>query len=176
MDRKIELIQYLPPFIKEYREIQNIMSVENPEFQLVVNESEKIKNNQFIVSCDLSGIEKYEKLLDITPSTEDTLDSRKSRVLIRWNDSSSYTWKIFLQKMNSLCGTNFKVFEDWKHYKLHIITHLNMYGQVQELNNVIEYMIPANIETNVKNELSVLLENDMRFVMCVVECKILELS
>ena len=48
MIRDVNLIGYLPPFIQEYMEIRKIMQAENPEFQFVEDESEIIKNNQFI--------------------------------------------------------------------------------------------------------------------------------
>ena len=98
MLRTIDLLHYFPPFVQEYREIKHIMSAEEPEFQLVADESEILKNNQFIETCNEVGIARFEKILHITPSPDDTLESRRSRVLIRWNDAVPYTWKIFLQK------------------------------------------------------------------------------
>ena len=38
MSREIVLIDYLPPFLQGYREIQAIMTAENPEFQAVSDE------------------------------------------------------------------------------------------------------------------------------------------
>ena len=44
MVRDVNLIEHLPLFIQVYREIHLIMSAENPEFQLLADESERIKN------------------------------------------------------------------------------------------------------------------------------------
>lgn len=153
MVRQVDLIQYLPLFIAEYKEIQHIMDAENPEFQFTADEGERIKDNQFIVSCDASGIARFERLLKITPSSEDTLESRISRVLIRWNDVAPYTWKVFLQKMDSLCGTDFEVNADWKNYLFEVITHLDLFGQVDELEHILDFMIPANLVVISKNKL-----------------------
>lgn len=157
MIRDINLLHYLPLFVQEYREIKQIMQAEEPEFQLVADESEVVKNNQFITTCDENGIARFEKILHITPTAEDTLQSRISRVLIRWNDAVPYTWKIFLQKMQTLCGNNFTVEPDWNAYTLHIITHLDLYGQIDELENMLDYIMPCNILVTAENILDYIL-------------------
>lgn len=161
MDRTVNLIEYLPAFIAEYREMKRIMEAENPEFQLIADEGERIKNNQFIISCDSSGISKFEKLLNITPYSEDSLDSRKFRVLSRWGGGESYTWETLLQKMNSLCDTDFEVRGYWNQYELRITTHLDQQGQIKELENILDYMIPANIEVISDNDLIYTLKGDI---------------
>lgn len=176
MVRQIDLIQYLPQFVADYKEIQHILDSENLEFQIAIKESKKIQDNQFIITCNEVGISKFEKLLNITPSFEDTLESRISRVLIRWNDSSSYTWKVFLQKLHSLCGTDFELKTDWENYSMEIITHLNKYGQLDEINNMIEYMIPANIKSNVTNKLDFVLKSNICVSTHMIDCKIIEIK
>lgn len=160
MVREIDLLHYLPLFVQEYKEIQKIMKAEEPEFQLVADESEVLKNNQFISTCDETGIARYEKILHITPTSEDTLESRKSRVIVRWNDAVPYTWKVFMQKMQTLCGEDFELTEDWNNYQLYITTHLDIYGQVEELENILGYMPPANILIIAENVLNYLLSGN----------------
>lgn len=133
--------------------MQKITSAEDPEFQLVADESEVIKDNQFILSCNKTGISRFEDLLGITPSSSDTLQLRKARVLMKWNDLTPYTYEVFLQKMTALCGTNFESNPDWDKYYLEIITHLDQEGQVEELDNLLSYMIPANIDCRARNQM-----------------------
>ena len=45
MIRNVNLIEHLPLFVQEFREIQGIMNAENPEIQSVEDNSEQIKNN-----------------------------------------------------------------------------------------------------------------------------------
>ena len=154
MIRDVNLIEHLPLFIQEYREIQQTMSAENPEFQLGTNESEIIKNNQFIETSNLIGIAKFESLLGIHPLTDDTLESRISRVLTRWNDVVPYTYTAFIQKIMILCnGINFTINKNFNEYKMEIITHLELSGQVDELQYLLGFMIPGNLEITSKNEI-----------------------
>lgn len=176
MVRQVDLIQYLPLFIAKYKEIQHIMNAENPEFQFTADEGERIKDNQFIVSCDFSGIARFERLLKITPSSEDTLESRISRVLIRWNDVAPYTWKVFLQKMDSLCGTDFEVYADWGNYLLEVITHLDLFGQVNELEHILDFMMPANIQVISKNNLNYKISGNAFVGVGIAFCDLFDLT
>lgn len=151
MVRDISLIRYLPPFIAEYKEMQEIMNSENPEFILVAKEFERLLDDQFIITCDEVGIARFEDILGITPTSEDTLESRISRVLIRWNDVIPYTWKVFLEKIHTLCGDRFQINPNFDQYEMQIITFLDVYGQIDELERIIGYMIPANIKITAEN-------------------------
>lgn len=177
MIRDVNLIEYLPLFIQEFREIKHIMEAENPEFQLVIDESEKIKNNQFIESSDLSGISKFEKLLNILPSPDDTLESRVSRIMSRWNDVVPYTFKALVQKLISLCdGLNFTINRNFNEYKMEIITHLELSGQVDELQYLLGYMIPVNLELTSKNEIYCDSYGNQNIGMGMAFCQTFELS
>ena len=125
MIRIVKLEHYLPSYIQEYREIWKLMQAENPEFQLADDESEKIKNNLFIESCDEKGISRFESIMGIFPLDTDTLESRISRVLTRWNEKLPYTYLYLLSKLNSLCGTNnYEIVRKINEYEMDITTHL----------------------------------------------------
>lgn len=178
MIRDVNLLEHLPPFIQEYMEIREIMKTENPEFQLVEDESEIIKNNQFIQSCNLTGISRFEKLIGIVPSPDDTLESRINRVLVRWNDTVPYTWKTLLNKLDTLCGgsDNYEIIRKLDEHKLYITTHLDLYGQVEELDYFLSYMLPASMVLDAKNKLFINLNATARMAAGIVNCETFELS
>ncbi|MGW8381290.1 putative phage tail protein [Streptococcus parasuis] len=177
MIRDVNLIEHLPLFIQQFREIKSIMDAENPEFQLVIDESEKIKNNQFIETSDLVGISKFEKLLNIVPLADDTLESRISRIMTRWNDVVPYTYKALVQKLVQLCnGLNFTIDKNFNEYKMEIITHLELSGQVDDLQYLLGYMIPVNIELTSKNDIYCNSYGQSYIAAGSAHCKIINLS
>lgn len=177
MIRNVNLIEHLPLFIQEFREIKQITTSENPEFQMVIDESEKIKNNQFIKTSDLIGISKFESLLKINPLPDDTLESRISRVMSRWNDVVPYTYKALIQKLFQLCdGLNFTIDKNFPEYKMEIITHLELSGQVDELQYLLGYMIPENIVLTSKNDIYCNSEGQQNFAIGMAFCQTFELS
>lgn len=153
MDRK-KLIDYLPPIMQNFKEIKEITNAEQKEVDLIDGEISKVLDNAFIEDCDEYGIKKYEKLVGVTPTAQDTLESRKSRVLIRWNDFIPYSYRVLIQKLNIFCGVNnYDISGDLKNYELFISTHLSIVGQTTELEKMLDKMLPVPIVFTLFNDL-----------------------
>lgn len=178
MIRDVELLKHLPLFIQEYREIRTIMNAENPEFQMAEDETEIIFNNQFIQSCNLKGIAKFESLMGIVPEPDDTLASRISRVLTRWNDTVPYTFIVLCQRLDTLCGEgNYEIERDINNYTMDITTHLELVGQTDELEYMLGYMIPANIAMNVNNKIYLnMTDGTAKLASGITFCNIIEIT
>lgn len=150
--REPNIIEYLPLFMQEHREVKEVMTSENPEFQLTAIECEIIKDNQFIVSCDSKGIKRFEKILNISATEQEPLQSRVARVLNRWNDTVPYTFEGLIEKLEVLCGIgDFTIIKKFNEYKIEIETHLDKYGEVDELQYLFQYIMPGNIEIVSRN-------------------------
>lgn len=178
MIRDVELLKHLPLFIQEYREIRTIMNAENPEFQMAEDETEIIFNNQFIQSCNLKGIAKFESLMGIVPEPDDTLASRISRVLTRWNDTVPYTFIVLCQRLDTLCGEgNYEIERDINNYTMDITTHLELVGQTDELEYMLGYMIPANIAMTVNNKIYLnMTDGTAKLASGITFCNIIEIT
>lgn len=155
MVRRVDLVSYLPPYLQEYKENVATLQAENPEFILIWNAQDRVLYNCFIETADAYGISRYEKLLGIYPTSDDTLESRRSRVRVRWALSVPYTIKTLIEKLNILCGNgsfilshNFKV-----GYTISVVTYLENYGQTEELNNLLQEMLPENIVIDSVNQI-----------------------
>lgn len=155
MVRDVDLVSYLPPYLQEYKENIAALNAENPEFILVWSATDRVLYNCFIETADSYGISRYENLLGILPTADDTLESRRARVRVRWTSSIPYTLKTLIEKLNMLCGEgsyilshNFRV-----GYTISIITYLENYGQTEELNNLLQEILPENIVINSTNEI-----------------------
>lgn len=152
MIREVNLLGYLPLFMQEYLEIRQIMLSENPEFQLVEDESEIIKNNQFISTCNENGICRYEDMLGIIPKSNDTLNERIIKVLIRWNNTLPYTIKALNAKLKIICSDkgSYEIIPDFNNYKITLIVSLSLNSQLVELEHILHDMLPANIDYLIK--------------------------
>ena len=119
----VKLIQYLPEFIAEYKEIKAITDVENPEYNLFWDRLRQTINNQFITTCDEQGISKFEKMLKLYPYESDTLEMRIARVLVEWNAQLPYTMRSFRQMLDVLCGVgNYQINLKHNEYVIEINT------------------------------------------------------
>jgi hypothetical protein len=146
MIRDVDLVSYLPPFMADFKEISVTLEAENPEFRIVWEAADRVLYNEFIATADEYGISRFENILNILPSKEDTLESRRARVQARWFNMIPYTIKALIGKLTALCSdTDFTISKYFDFYRLEIETDLELYGQVEELENIIETMIPCNM-------------------------------
>ena len=84
MIREVDLVSYLPPFMAKYREPAAALEAEDPEFLLAWSAADRILNNRFLSTADEYGISRFEKMLKIYPDKADDIETRRTRVLLRW--------------------------------------------------------------------------------------------
>lgn len=152
----VNLAEYLPPFLREYKELRAVTDAENPEFSLLRDAAERVLKNEFIETADEFGISRFEKLLGILPSKDDTLESRRARVYSRWFTELPYTLKMFVERLAAMSGgTEFSVTEDYEHRRVAVETRFELYGQTDELERLVELMFPCNIIADLRNTVTV---------------------
>lgn len=159
MIRDVDIESYLPHYLRGYKEISETLKAENPEFNLLWVRIDRLLSNLFIDTADEYGISRMEDLLGILPSKQDTLESRRSRVQSLWWNPTPYSIRAFVKKLSELCGEgNFEVdTSKLEEYLLNIVTHLNQYGQVDNLKRIVSGMVPENMRVEVMNEIVTLM-------------------
>lgn len=146
MTRTVSLLDYLPPYMREYREMQQIMAVEDPELQSLSDRTESIRNNQFIASCDLSGVKNFEKLSGIDPEPADSLNTRKSRLLAKWTDNIPYTVRVLRRKLDELCGKgSYSLTVDNSAYTVSVETDFESIVLNRVIDSLLSEILPANL-------------------------------
>lgn len=162
MIRDVDLVSYLPPFMAEYRETNITLTAENPEFVLVWKAADRTLKNEFIATADEYGIGRFEKILHILPSRNDTLESRRSRVQSRWFTALPYTWRMLIRKLIALCGENdFTITKQFDFYRMDLDVHLELFGQVEELERILEFMLPCNMVMDIQNKFDMKVEGSV---------------
>lgn len=156
MIREVDLVSYLPPFMAEYREVRGALDAENPEFAIAWQAADRTLRNAFIETADEYGIGRFEQMLKICPSGTDTLESRRRRVAARWFRALPYTERMLLEKLIVLCGgSDFTVTKHYERYTIELEVSLTLYGQIEELERLIEGMLPCNMTVFVRNTIFV---------------------
>lgn len=147
-ERVVDLWEYLPPFLKKFKEFEKLLAAEQPEFQELIKERNQLLDNLFIETADSEGLKKYENLLKIYPNPDDSLELRRKNVLSKWFSADIYTMKTLLQRLVLLQGNEDVqlVWDEDDAFALHVITDLEERGQVDTLAQILEMMVPANIE------------------------------
>ena len=146
MEHVVKLINYLPQFMADRKEMQVITSAEDPEFTLFWAVLKRVINNQFITTCDEQGISKFEKMLKLYPYESDTLEMRIARVLVEWNAQLPYTMRSFRQMLDVLCGAgNYEINLKHNEYAIEINTYFYDSKMLNQLNRLLLKVLPANL-------------------------------
>lgn len=146
MDRK--LIDYLPEVIAEVKDYQELMKTEQVEIESLWNKVRQGLDNQFIESTDEDGIARYELMLNIKPKAIDDLELRQFRVLSRYNEQLPYTYTKMIEQLKALCGEN-GVKIELNGISLSVKVELTAKGKIDEVKDLLERMIPANVVVDV---------------------------
>lgn len=146
MIREANLIDHLPLYVQDYREIQAIMNAENPELQLVEDISEKIKDDMFVLYTDEIGIKRYENMFGLMPSKNDSLSNRQAKVLAQYTNTVIYTLRGLVERLNIICGVgNYTLNFNTDKYEINISLHLCVKNLLNTISSMLIDMIPANI-------------------------------
>jgi hypothetical protein len=122
------------------------MNAENPEFQKVFDTSEVLIDDLFITTATIEGLKRYENILSVKPSDQDTVETRRLRIISRWNDRIPYTWNALKEKLDMFCGVdNYTLDLQNEIYTLNFEVHLGSYGAVDELFSMLQQMLPVNM-------------------------------
>lgn len=155
MIREVDLVSYLPPFMAKYKEPAAALTAENPEFLLAWSVAERILHNRFISTADEYGISRFEKMLHIYPEKEDDLETRRTRVLQRWNNRVPYTLHSLTAKINEVLKGEHRFSVRIDEYTLTLTVYGINDSQNEALKYVLSVMIPLNVAADIIYESSI---------------------
>ena len=140
-----------PPIMQELREFQKIAEIEEVFFEKFKQEIEGIVDDQFIQTATEKGIARRERMLKISSFADDDLETRRFRVQGVWNDRLPYTYRVLLERLDSLCGPDGYVMElNAGEYSLNIKIELTKKRMFDEVVRITRQMVPANIVITVE--------------------------
>ncbi len=139
----MELIEYLPEYMREYKEMKEIIMSEEQEFRGLREESSSCVNNFFIETADEKGIKRFENMLGIASGDDESLDYRRFRLKAKFTQGRANIAGI-LDSILPEGGWNAEY--DSGSYKLKVTLDLENKKYLEEVNEALDKAIPANIE------------------------------
>ena len=142
-----QLIEYLPPVIRNVREYKAIMNNgEQAEISALWDAVDAAFNDQFVSSATVNGVERWEKILDIKPRGTDSLNARKFRILSRLNEQLPYTLPVLKNMLQSLCGEDgYSVEVENDLYTLKVKIALVAKSNFDDVDVLLRRVVPANM-------------------------------
>ena len=147
-DRK--LINYLPHFLQEFREMLSIMGTEQSEIDCLNGEIENALADQFILYLTENGVRRWESILGISPKDTDTLEERRFRILTKQSQETPYTLRKLEQVLTNLCGADgYRIELTPGNYHIEVKLAVGNHNNYSEVENILNKMIPANMTQHI---------------------------
>ncbi|MDF2886690.1 MAG: hypothetical protein K0R23_1075 [Lacrimispora sp.] len=144
--REMDLISYLPDYLRGILEFNEIGGVEKKELTQLYSNIGVLWNNGFIVSSDYQGIKRWEALLGIKADAALSLEERRNIVLANWNYQLPYTQRKLQEQLTSLLGDSYEFYVDNRKSDLKIVVKECPLVIVESIRNMVGKIIPANLE------------------------------
>ena len=144
------MLSLLPPYLQQFSEMEGIMNTETVEIEKIRETHSQIVDNRYIEYCNEDGISRYEKIMNIEPFSDDTLEDRKLRCLTKWNQKLPYNYVRLQGMLSDICGEGgFTLELDLSVPKLVVRLALGVKNQFAIVKNMVEAMVPAHVVTSV---------------------------
>lgn len=141
-----KLMEYLPSYYEEVKEINYLFSAEEPEINNLWDALSKVKNNQFISDADTITIRKWEQLLNIYPDNTKALEYRKAVIIMKLSTKAPLTHRWLESWFKGLVGEEkFIVTLDYNLYFLSVILIDDSNNLINDLRGFLRNKIPANL-------------------------------
>ncbi|WP_421663370.1 putative phage tail protein [Lysinibacillus telephonicus] len=144
--REVDLLSYFPSVFHEIQEIIEIANAEKKPLDGTWQAIEDSLNNQFITTANEEGVSRYEKMLKINVPATDTLETRRFRLLARFQEHPPYSNKVLEQILDSLLGKGQYVIErNVVNKTLKVKLELTLKGQFDTAFAMLERITPQNM-------------------------------
>lgn len=145
----MKLIEHLPPFLQDVREFNKIFEAEDFELENIKKQIEKVLKEVIVKEAESYGLEKYEKIYNITNIAE-TVEARRINVLFKMNNRTPYTLKWLINTLNEVIGKdNYKIDINNNNYIVKIGINYTYKNSAKELNKDLKQQLPANLVVTV---------------------------
>lgn len=143
MDRK--MADYLPDFLRETREFTQIMNAGQVQAEKAESSIHEVIENAFIETADKTSVKRYEKIMGITPQTEEVED-RRFRLLLSMRAPMGYTMNSLRKYLEDFLGEHgYRIELFHKSYTIQIKVALGVKNNFEDAKQFIKQNIPANM-------------------------------
>ena len=136
-------------WINELHDVEEFKAIANavdPEIAELNKEAADLLKDQFIKTSTLKGIVRREKILKIQPFYDDTLETRRFRISVRWNNSLPYTFTMSRNKLVNMIGEDgFIMTRNLEERTLEVRINLGMKRMLQDALKMVRNISPCNL-------------------------------
>ncbi|WP_125685953.1 putative phage tail protein [Levilactobacillus fujinensis] len=151
-----KLVDYLPDYYDKVVEMQKLMVGEQPVFDAVSEQADRILLNEFVMATDVDGLSMFENQFGMVASPTATVESRRYDILVRMLPPRPITIWYFKELVASFAIPAMVVVDSVKSRidtlsEAHVITA----EQVERLKYLLNVYTPSNLEQHIRTSYDV---------------------
>lgn len=140
------LIDRLPSFLQEIAEFKELTDAEQPEFDEVSAAVRNLPGELFIFTMGEIGVARWEKILNIPSKATETLEERRSRIVMRLMAQIPYTYRRLLEMLEQVCGKDGYIVElDASKFSLSVKVAVERAANFPDVVELVDNIAPANL-------------------------------
>ena len=144
----MRLKKYLPEFIGEIKEFQELDQTLSVEIDKLRDRLEQLQSNQFIESANDEGLKRYEQMLGLSITGD--LETRRFNILNKYNSTIPFTMMWLGNTLSTTLGKgNFLIDMNHKCYTLTISVIASKEHLIPMIYDDLRKKIPCNLVLNV---------------------------
>ena len=145
-NRTVAIEKYWAAIVGNTEEFRQIAVAENPEFNKLSECIYKCLKDSFIHDATEYGVGRWESMLNIVSTPNESLEERKIRILTYLNIRLPYTWRVLKQMISSfVTENNFTMNYINDISKLIIRVRVDSEGAFNTIATLLENVVPQNI-------------------------------
>jgi hypothetical protein len=148
MDRK--LASYLPPPVSSLRELKLLTEAEDPEFDILWDAYDKVRDGAYIETADEAETRRYEKIFGVSPGEGESLENRHTYILTQLSTTVPYTFLWFTNLLVGIYGEdNVDITLDTGALTLTIELKLGSKLFSRIIRDLVKKVVPANVAVTI---------------------------
>lgn len=141
-----EVIEYVPSYLRQFREIQEIFYSLQIEYENLYEKTEEVLDDLYIETASKEGVERFETNYQILKNNAISLQGRKFALLAKFVEQLPVTKSTLKKKMDSLCGEEgYTVSLDMGHLIFTVRVALTSKENYKTVKDMLEELLPCNL-------------------------------
>lgn len=154
MDKILDPRTHLPQYYKDVREIDIIAKAVMYVLSNLRAEILQILANNFVQTANEYGVERLERILDITPDPTLDLESRRQRVLSKMATSTIFTLRVLQTNLQEMCDNGeYTLDMNYDTFYMDLKVRVGKKGMLDVLYDLLYTMLPAHVGFYLHNHL-----------------------
>lgn len=141
-----------PKIFSDIPDIAKIYELNDQQGEDLDRAVEEMDSNIFLDAMNESTIQRWEKILGITPMEDDLPEERRFRVKIKVLEKLPFSYRVIIDKLNALCGEDGYVMEfSDDRTRLDVKLQFGSQKMVSNVEEMLDRIVPLNMYVGISN-------------------------